>query len=141
MPNVDANCLANSVFPTPVGPTNKNEPIGLSGSWSPALESFMALATCLTAESWPNTFASSPGSRSLRFPLSSTVTDLGGTFAIRAMVFSTSSTVTIFFPANLAAAPHSSMTSMALSGNLDSRRWFAANFAASLMASGSNLTP
>ena len=30
------NCFANSVFPTPVGPVNKKQPTGLSGSDNPA---------------------------------------------------------------------------------------------------------
>ena len=30
-PRVKANCRVTSVLPTPVGPENKNEPIGLSG--------------------------------------------------------------------------------------------------------------
>jgi len=40
-----ASCLATSVLPTPVGPENRNEPIGLSGSRRPARLSFMALAS------------------------------------------------------------------------------------------------
>ena len=41
MPSVLLNCLATSVFPTPVGPENKYEPIGLPSSLSPALASFI----------------------------------------------------------------------------------------------------
>lgn len=43
-----ANERANSVLPTPVGPKNKNEPIGRLGSLSPALARRMALATAFT---------------------------------------------------------------------------------------------
>ena len=43
-----ANERANSVLPTPVGPKNKNEPIGRFGSLSPALARRMALATAFT---------------------------------------------------------------------------------------------
>ena len=35
------NCFANSVFPTPVGPVNKKDPTGLSGSDNPAWETFI----------------------------------------------------------------------------------------------------
>src|SRR3954466_7726635 len=31
MPRMKANCFATSVLPTPVGPENRKEPIGLSG--------------------------------------------------------------------------------------------------------------
>ena len=41
MPSVLLNCLATSVFPTPVGPENKYEPMGLPSSRSPALASFI----------------------------------------------------------------------------------------------------
>ena len=50
-----ASARASSVLPTPVGPTKRNEPIGRSGSWSPARERRIALATALTASSWPTT--------------------------------------------------------------------------------------
>ena len=41
MPSVLLNCLATSVFPTPVGPENRYEPIGFPSSLSPALASLM----------------------------------------------------------------------------------------------------
>jgi len=49
--NVLANTFANCVLPTPVGPKKIKEPIGLSGSLSPARFLLIALATCLTASS------------------------------------------------------------------------------------------
>ena len=50
-----ASARASSVLPTPVGPRNRNVPIGRSGSCSPARERRSALATALTASSWPIT--------------------------------------------------------------------------------------
>ena len=48
-----AKVLDNSVFPTPVGPRKRNEPIGLLGFLSPTLPLLTALATALTASSCP----------------------------------------------------------------------------------------
>ena len=51
-----ASVLASSVLPTPVGPRNRNEPIGRLGSDRPARLRRMALATTdSTASSWPTT--------------------------------------------------------------------------------------
>ena len=50
-----ASARASSVLPTPVGPRNRNVPIGRSGSCSPARERRRALATASTASSWPIT--------------------------------------------------------------------------------------
>jgi len=41
--------LQSSVLPTPVGPKNKNEPIGLFGSFNPNLPLLIAFATASTA--------------------------------------------------------------------------------------------
>ena len=46
-----ANAFDTSVLPTPVGPRNKNEPIGLLGSLSPTLPLLTALETAVTASS------------------------------------------------------------------------------------------
>src|ERR1700754_4305309 len=43
-----ASALVNSVLPTPVGPRNRNEPIGRFGDCSPARARRMALETALT---------------------------------------------------------------------------------------------
>lgn len=63
--------MATCVFPTPVGPRNRNEPIGLELADKPARDRRMALATALIAASWPITCAfkrsSNPNTRS-RFP-------------------------------------------------------------------------
>ena len=50
-----ASARASSVLPTPVGPRNMNEPIGRFGSESPARLRRIALATAVTASSWPIT--------------------------------------------------------------------------------------
>src|SRR5690625_7718683 len=48
-----ANDLANSVLPTPVGPKNRNEPMGRSGSATPARERRTASETVSTARRCP----------------------------------------------------------------------------------------
>ena len=59
-PNISkANCLANSVLPTPVGPTKRKLPIGRLPSSKPARFRRIARATASTALSWPITFPSS----------------------------------------------------------------------------------
>ncbi len=50
-----ANDLQSSVFPTPVGPRKRNEPLGRLGSANPARERRTALETALTASDWPIT--------------------------------------------------------------------------------------
>ena len=50
-----AKLLATSVLPTPVGPKNKNDPIGLFWSFIPALWRKIASLTNSTASSWPIT--------------------------------------------------------------------------------------
>ena len=50
-----ANALVNSVLPTPVGPRNRNEPLGRFGSDNPARERRTAFETATTASSCPTT--------------------------------------------------------------------------------------
>lgn len=52
-PSDAASCLAASVLPTPVGPANRYEPIGLSGSRSPARASLIAEVRASMAFGWP----------------------------------------------------------------------------------------
>ena len=71
-PNMaSANALDSSVLPTPVGPKNRKEPMGRLGSFRPTRPLRMALATAVTASSWPMTrlcsVFSSFNSRSLSF--------------------------------------------------------------------------
>ena len=51
-----ARVCATRVLPTPVGPTKRKLPIGLSGDLRPALPRRIALETAVTAASWPMTF-------------------------------------------------------------------------------------
>ena len=74
-PNIaSANALDSSVLPTPVGPKNRKEPMGRLGSFRPTRPLRMALATAVTASSWPMTrlcsVFSSFNSRSLSFSAS-----------------------------------------------------------------------
>ncbi len=50
-----ASALASSVLPTPVGPRNRNEPVGRSGSLTPARARRTASETARTATCWPTT--------------------------------------------------------------------------------------
>ena len=50
-----ARARASSVLPTPVGPRNRNDPIGRFGSDKPARLRRTALATAVTASCWPTT--------------------------------------------------------------------------------------
>ena len=50
-----ASALVSSVFPTPVGPRNKKEPLGRFGSDKPARDRRTALETAMTASSCPTT--------------------------------------------------------------------------------------
>ena len=53
LPNMKcASVRATSVLPTPVGPRNRNEPIGRSGLFRPARERRMARARAQIALSW-----------------------------------------------------------------------------------------
>ena len=56
VPNIASeSALESSVFPTPVGPRNRNEPIGRFGSLSPTRPRRIARATADTASSCPTT--------------------------------------------------------------------------------------
>ncbi len=55
-PNMaSARDLHSSVFPTPVGPRKRKEPVGRLGSFRPTRPRRMARATAWTASSWPTT--------------------------------------------------------------------------------------
>mmetsp|Transcript_3085 Transcript_3085/g.8868 ORF Transcript_3085/g.8868 Transcript_3085/m.8868 type:complete len:554 (-) Transcript_3085:1034-2695(-) len=53
--SASATAFASSVLPTPVGPRNMSDAVGLSGSLSPARERWIASATASTASSCPAT--------------------------------------------------------------------------------------
>ena len=66
-PNIkSANTLARRVFPTPVGPKNMKEPMGLLGSFIPARERLTAWAMDVMASSWPTTLLCSSSSIFIR---------------------------------------------------------------------------
>ena len=56
-----ASDLASSVLPTPVGPRNRNEPVGRFGSEMPARERRTASDTARTAGCWPTNRCADPG--------------------------------------------------------------------------------
>src|SRR2546425_249062 len=77
---------ATSVFPTPVGPRNRNEPTGRPGAFSPARERRMARASAEMARSWLMTRLCSSSSMRRSFDISSSlmaVTGLVGKVAVR----------------------------------------------------------
>ena len=79
VPNTaSARAFESSVFPTPVGPKNRNDPIGLLGSLSPTLPRLMALATADTASSWPTTLLWRISSSFLKRSLSSSLSFFTG---------------------------------------------------------------
>ena len=78
--NASASALESSVFPTPVGPRNRKEPIGRFGSLSPTLPRFTARVTALTASSWPITLLWSTFSRFFRRSASLSPSFCTGTF-------------------------------------------------------------
>src|SRR5690554_8212188 len=57
-----ANALHNSVLPTPVGPRNRNEPLGRLGSEKADRIRFTALDTAVIAGSCPTTWLCTIGS-------------------------------------------------------------------------------
>jgi len=72
-----ASCFANSVFPTPVGPENRKEPMGFSWPRSPERLSLMLEATFSMAASWPKITARSCPSRSASRDRSSPLSSAG----------------------------------------------------------------
>ncbi len=66
----EANTLASSVFPTPVGPAKRKEPKGRFSSPMPVLLRLIALLTALMASSWPMTRSPRVSSRWRYFSIS-----------------------------------------------------------------------
>ena len=62
-----ASDLASSVLPVPVGPRNRNDPVGRFGSEMPARERRTASLTARTASFWP--ISRSPMTSSIRSSL------------------------------------------------------------------------
>ena len=90
IPKIEASCRAISVLPTPVGPANRNDPIVLLSSLSPALESFIALPRLTIALSCPKITLFRSLSIFFRDLDSSFDIDFSGILVIFDMVFSIS---------------------------------------------------
>ena len=96
IPIVVASCFATSVFPTPVGPMNKNDPTGRSVAARPALDRFIDVVNVLIASSCPKMTLNIFFGRDSKFALSVEVTLVTGTLAIFATIFSISLGETVF---------------------------------------------
>ena len=111
LPNTaSASALETSVFPTPVGPKNRNEPIGRFGSLSPTRPRRTALETADTASSCPITRLCSVSSSFCRRDASLSVRRLTGIFV---------------HPATTSAISFSPTTGTLF---LDTRRFFFSSF-------------
>ena len=95
--NSRAITFANSVLPTPVVPRKINVPIGLLGSFNPALFLWMAFTTFFTASSWPITFPLSKLSILANLSISFLPTFVTGTPDIIETTSATFSSVTTSF--------------------------------------------
>ena len=144
MPSVNASWRANSVLPTPVGPVNKNEPIGLSVLPKPARVILIAEDTASMALFCPNTVFFKSRSRYFNLARASVLTVFGGMRAIFAINSSISILVIFFLRCSTGntrcAAPASSIKSIALSGKNRSFMYLADNSAAAIIADGAYLT-
>ena len=92
---LSANAFASSVLPTPVGPKNKNEPIGFVGSLIPALERIMASVTFVTPSSCPMTRLCNSSSRCSVLFLSLSFNFATGIPVQREIILAISSSVTL----------------------------------------------
>ena len=90
-----ARLFANSVFPTPVGPRNRKEPIGFVGSLIPALERMIASVTFVTPSSCPMTRLWSSSSKCSVLFRSLSVSFATGIPVQREMILAISSSVTL----------------------------------------------
>ena len=93
-----ASCLASSVLPTPVGPTNRKLPVGRSLPPRPARPRLMARDTEATASSWPYTTPWRSCSRCSRRLRSAPEARRVGMPAMRATSCSTSRSLTLRRP-------------------------------------------
>ena len=91
---LSASVFASSVFPTPVGPRKRKEPIGRLGSLIPARARMMASATESTASSCPITRSCKMLCRRRIFSRSPSINLVTGTPVQRATISAISSAVT-----------------------------------------------
>ena len=98
LPNTaSASAFEISVFPTPVGPKNRKEPIGRLGSFNPTRPLRTAFATALTASSWPMTRLCKVASNFLKRAASPSAIFLTGIFVHPDTTSAISSSVTFNF--------------------------------------------
>ena len=101
-PNItSARTFESSVFPTPVGPRNMNEPMGRFGSPRPVLPRRMARDTASTASSWPMMRCFKMLSRFASFSLSSSASFFTGIPVQEETISAISSAVTVRSPPSL----------------------------------------
>ena len=93
---LSAKLFASSVFPTPVGPKNRNEPIGFLGSLIPALDLIIASDTSSTASSCPITLLCNISFKCKIFSLSPSISFVTGIPVHFDTIFAISSSVTLF---------------------------------------------
>ena len=95
--SASASAFESSVLPTPVGPRNRKEPIGLFGSFRPTLPLLTAFARAFTASSWPMTLFSSVFSNFPSLAVSVSFSLLNGILVQAEITSATSSSVTDTF--------------------------------------------
>ena len=91
---LSARVLASSVFPTPVGPRKRKEPIGRWGSLIPARARMIASDTASTASFWPITRSCKILCKRNNFSRSPSISLVTGTPVQRATISAISSAVT-----------------------------------------------
>ena len=89
-----ASVFASSVFPTPVGPRKRKEPIGLPGSLMPAFDRMIASVTRVTPSSCPMTRLCSSSSRCSVLLRSDSFNFATGIPVQREIIFAISSSLT-----------------------------------------------
>ena len=132
-----ASALESSVLPTPVGPRNRNVPIGRFGSWRPTRPLRIAFATAVTASSWPITRLWSLSSSFKSLVLSFSVSLDTGTWDQRETTFATSPSVTFRLFASFFSLRASAFCAPASTSSYCLRKAFASSMRPSLTARAS----
>ena len=115
-----ASALASSVFPTPVGPRKRKEPIGFVGSLIPAFERMIASVTFVTPSSCPTTRLCSSSSRCNVLFRSLSLNFATGIPVQREIIFAISSSVTFSWTSDKSR-------SLSLSSSISSSRCICGN--------------